>query len=75
MYVDKHTTKMSMPFQKNNQLGAKKRLKRPLDKEVISFRGYEGQKEKLKAVSDWQERLRDFVERLICEQPHQNDER
>ncbi|MGH8001674.1 MAG: hypothetical protein ACREPR_20175 [Brasilonema sp.] len=58
-----------MPFQKNNKLGAKKRLKRPLDKEVIAFRGYEGHKEKLKTVFDWQERLRGFVEQLISELP------
>ncbi|MCA1994024.1 MAG: hypothetical protein LDL41_18555 [Coleofasciculus sp. S288] len=58
-----------MPFQKGNQLGAKKRLKRPLDKETIAFKGYEGQKEKLKAVPDWQERLREFVERLVSELP------
>ncbi|NEU76548.1 hypothetical protein PI95_029560 [Hassallia byssoidea VB512170] len=58
-----------MPFQKNNQLGARKRLKRPLDKEVIAFRGYEGQKEKLKTVPDWQERLREFVDQLISELP------
>ena len=37
-----------MPLQKNNTFGAKKRLKRPLDKEKIGFKGYEGQKEKLK---------------------------
>jgi hypothetical protein len=55
-----------MPFQKNNhKLGAKKRLNRPLDKETIGFKGYEGQKEKLKAVPDWQERLREFVDKLI----------
>ncbi len=58
-----------MPFQKGNKLGAKKQLKRPLDKEVIAFKGYEGQKEKLKAVPDWQERLRNFVEQLIEEFP------
>jgi hypothetical protein len=73
MYVDKHTEKLSMPFQKKNQLGAKKRLKRPLDKEVISFRGYEGQKEKLKAVLDWQERLREFVDHLISEEAPQKE--
>lgn len=56
---------MHMPFQKNNKLGAKKRLKRPLDKEVIAFRGYFGQKEKLKTIPDWQERLREFVDQLI----------
>ncbi len=62
-----------MPFQNKNQLGAKKRLKRPLDKEVISFRGYEGQKEKLKAVLDWQERLREFVDQLISEEAPQKE--
>jgi hypothetical protein len=57
-----------MPFQKNNNtFGAKKRLKRPLDKETIGFKGYEGQKEKLKAVPDWPERLREFVDKLICD--------
>lgn len=59
-----------MPFQKNHKLGAKKRLNRPLDKEIIGFKGYEGQKEKLKAVPDWQERLREFVDQLISE--HEN---
>jgi hypothetical protein len=67
-----------MTFQKGNQLGAKKRLKRPLDKDAIclwrqrfaiAFKGYEGQKEKLKAVPDWQERLREFVDQLLSEFP------
>jgi hypothetical protein len=54
-----------MPFQKNHKLGAKKRFKRPLDQETIGFKGYEGQKENLKTVPDWQERLREFVDKLI----------
>ncbi|HAG84445.1 MAG TPA: hypothetical protein DCL61_25645 [Cyanobacteria bacterium UBA12227] len=58
-----------MPFKIGNKLGAKKRLKRPLDKEVIAFKGYEGQKEKLKAVPDWQERLREFVDQLLSDFP------
>ena len=58
-----------MPFQKGHKLGAKKRLKRPLDKEAIAFKGYEGQKEKLKTVSDWQVRLREFVDQLLSEFP------
>jgi hypothetical protein len=61
-----------MPFQKGNKLGAKKHYSRPLDKEVIAFRGYEGQKEKLKTVPDWQERFRKFVDDLIQESP-END--
>jgi hypothetical protein len=58
---------MSMPFKKHNTYGALKRLTRPTDKAVIAFRGYEGQKEKLKAIPDWQERLRLFVDQLIEE--------
>jgi len=58
-----------MPFKKGHKLGAKKQLKRPIDKEVIAFKGYEGQKEKLKAVPDWQERLREFVDQLISDLP------
>jgi hypothetical protein len=58
-----------MPFRKGHQLGAKKKLQRPLDKQAIAFKGYEGQKEKLKAVPDWQERLREFVDQLISNLP------
>jgi hypothetical protein len=55
-----------MPFQKNHKLGARKRLDRPLDKETIG-KGHERQKEKLKAVPDWQEHLREFVDKLISD--------
>lgn len=54
-----------MPFQEKNKLGAKKILKETLDDQPICFRGRLGQKAHLKAVPDWQERLRDFVEELI----------
>jgi hypothetical protein len=33
-----------------------------------------GVREKLKAVPNWQERLRAFVEQLITEEPPQKDE-
>ena len=56
-----------MPFQKNHKFGAKKILNQSLDKHPISFKGYEGQKEKLKLVPDWQEKLRLYVNRLIAE--------
>lgn len=62
-----------MPFQKGHKLGAKKKLDRLLDKEAIAFKGYAGQKEKLKAVPDWQERLRGFVDHLITENLLKND--
>ena len=59
-----------MPFNKNHKLGAKKILERPLDKQVIGFKGYEGQKEALKNVPDWQERFREFADKLIQEFRH-----
>lgn len=54
-----------MPFQKNNQIGAKKIIKEQLDAQPICFKGRLGQKDKLKAVPNWQERLREFVDELI----------
>ena len=51
----------------NIDLGAQKRLGRPLDKQAIAFKGYKGkgQKEILKAVPNWLDRLREYVDRLI----------
>jgi hypothetical protein len=60
---------MPMPFQKNNKIGAKKFIKDELDLQPICFKGRLGQKEKLKAVPDWQERLREFVDQLISDLP------
>ena len=56
---------LSMTFRKNNQLGAKKFLNRPLGKQNLFIRVYEGQKEALKNVPDWQERLRECIDKLI----------
>lgn len=56
-----------MPFEKDNKLGAKRIEDEPLDKAVIAFHGRKGQKEALKSVSDWQKRLRDYVDQLIEE--------
>lgn len=56
-----------MPFQKGNKLGAKPIEEDPLDDSPICFRARKGVKEKLKAVPNWQERLRDYVEQLIAE--------
>ncbi|MEH1859967.1 MAG: hypothetical protein V7L21_18645 [Nostoc sp.] len=36
-----------------------------MDDKPICFKGRLGQKEKLKAVPNWQERLREFVDELI----------
>ena len=58
-----------MPFQKNNQIGAKKILNEELDTQPICFKGRLGQKEELKAVPNWQERLREFVDQLVSGLP------
>jgi hypothetical protein len=63
-----------MPFRKNHKLGAKKILDKPLDKTPICFRGYVGQKEKLKAVPNWQERFREFVDQLYSSLPNNEQE-
>jgi len=56
-----------MPFEKNNKLGAKRLGDEPLEKAVIAFRGRKGQKEALKSIPDWRDKLRDFVDLLIAE--------
>jgi len=56
-----------MPFPKNHKLGAKKILPLPLDDQPICFKGYRGQKSQLKAVPNWQERLRKYVAQIIAE--------
>jgi hypothetical protein len=57
-----------MTFKKNHKHGAKKIIEKPLDAQPICLRGYEGQKEALKAVPGWQERLRDYIDVLIREE-------
>ncbi len=56
-----------MPFQKNHKLGAKQLYSEPLDSQAIAFKGRMGQKEKLKTIPNWQERLRNYVDQLIAE--------
>ena len=54
-----------MPFKKGNKYGFTSSLLHKLDKEPICFKGYEGQKDKLKAIPNWQEKLRKYVDCLI----------
>ncbi len=56
-----------MPFQKKHKLGALPIGDEPLDVSPISFKGRIGQKDKLRAVPNWQEKLRNFVDSLIKE--------
>ena len=54
-----------MPFQKDHKLGFVSND--PLDKNPICFKVKPGVRDKLKAVPDWQERLRVMVDELIEE--------
>lgn len=58
---------LSMPFQKNNKLGFQSMGKEPMDKRPVCFVVRQGIREKLKAIPEWQERLRQYVDQLISE--------
>jgi len=55
-----------MPFQKNHKLGFTS--DDPLDKDPVCFKVKPGVKAKLKAIPDWQEWLRKYVDQLISGQ-------
>ncbi len=54
-----------MPFQKKHKLGAKPLNDEPFERTPVCFNVKQGVREKLKAVPDWKERLREFVDQLI----------
>ncbi len=56
-----------MPFQRNHKLGALPYGEKPLATKPVSFKPRQGQLEKLKAIPNWQERLRDYIDTLIEE--------
>ena len=57
-----------MPFQRKNKLGFIS--KQPLAKDPVCFKVLPGIKDKLKTVPNWQERLRECVNKLIEENTH-----
>jgi len=58
-----------MPFKKNHEYCWKPDSGNSLDKSPICFKGRVGQKEELKGVPDWQDKLRDYVDELINKKP------
>ncbi|MCV3212282.1 hypothetical protein OGM63_01850 [Plectonema radiosum NIES-515] len=54
-----------MPFEKKHKLGAVPLNEEPFDRAPVCFNVRKGVKDKLKAVPDWKERLREFVDSLI----------
>ena len=60
-----------MPFQKKHKLGFTS--KQPFDKDPVCFKVLPGVKDKLRAVPNWQERLREFVDKLIVDMNLEGD--
>ncbi|MFB2769552.1 hypothetical protein ACE1AT_09715 [Pelatocladus sp. BLCC-F211] len=54
-----------MPFKKKHKLGFTSN--QPFDKDPVCFKVLPEVKDKLKSVPNWQERLREFVDKLIVE--------
>jgi hypothetical protein len=54
-----------MTFKKKHKLGAIPINSEPFDRSPVCFNVRKGVKDKLKAVPDWKERLREFVDSLI----------
>jgi len=54
-----------MRFKKGDEYNAKKILPELLDKDPICFKGFEGQREAIKAIPGWQGKLRAIIARLI----------
>jgi hypothetical protein len=60
-----------MPFQKGHKLGFTSDA--PLDKDPVCFKVMPGVKARLKAVPNWQEQLREYVDQLIQEESLKQD--
>jgi hypothetical protein len=56
-----------MTFKKKHKLGFTS--ENPLDVSPICFKGRTGQKEALKDIPGWQDKLRDYVDELINKKP------
>lgn len=65
MLVYQLTQSQAMPFQKKNELGFTS--SQPFDKDPVCFKVLPGVKAKLKAVPNWQERIREAVDSIINE--------
>jgi hypothetical protein len=61
-----------MPFKKGNKFAYRPKNDVALDPVSVCFNIRKGIREKLKAVPDWQERLREYVDQLISDLPKKN---
>ncbi|GAB1540647.1 hypothetical protein NUACC21_33160 [Scytonema sp. NUACC21] len=56
-----------MPFKKGNKFAYRPQNEEAFDPISVCFNVRKGVRDKLKAVPDWQERLREFVDKLVEE--------
>ena len=56
-----------MPFERNNKLGFVAKDDIPLDKSPLSIKLRIGVRDRLKAIPDWQNKLRECIDKLIEE--------
>lgn len=54
-----------MPSEKGHEYLWKSENEESLDKSPICFKGRVGQKQSLKNIPSWQEKLRDYIDQLI----------
>lgn len=57
-----------MPFQKKHKLGAQSINTEAFDRTPVCFNVRNGVREQLKAIPEWKEKLRNYIDRLIEEE-------
>ena len=54
-----------MPFEKNNKLGFTAKNDTPLDKQPLSIKLKLGDRDKVRSIPDWQDKLRDLINKWL----------
>lgn len=54
-----------MPFKRNNKLGFIPKNGTPLDKQPLSIKLKLGDRDKVRSIPDWQDKLRGLIERWL----------
>lgn len=54
-----------MPFERNNKLGFAAKDGTPLDKSPLSIKLRLGVRDRVKSIPEWQDKLRDLIERWL----------
>jgi hypothetical protein len=63
-----------MPFQKGNKFAYRPQNEEAFDPVSVCFNVRKGVRDSLKAVPNWQERLREYVDTLVAKFPKEGNE-